>query len=65
MAAQLPDLIPEMTATLINIIPEFRHDQAVQRLMVATTSSNLGVVVDMLMLRFSLEDNSVPPAAAE
>jgi len=39
-----------MTAMFINIIPEFRHDQAVQRLMVASTSSNLSAVVDMLML---------------
>ena len=29
LAAQLPDLTPEMTAMFINIIPEFRHDQAV------------------------------------
>jgi len=49
----------------INIIPEFRHDQAVQRLIVASTSSNLSAVVDMLMLGISLEDISVPPAAAE
>ena len=48
-----------------NSIPEFRHDQAVQRLMVASTSSNLSAVVDMLMLGISLEDISVPPAAAE
>ncbi len=54
-----------MTAMFINIIPEFRHDQAVQRLMVASTSSNLSAVVDMLMLGISLEDISVPPAAAE
>ena len=54
-----------MTAMFINIIPEFRHDQAVQRLMVASTSSNLSAVVDMLMLGISLEDISVPPTAAE
>jgi hypothetical protein len=36
-----------MTAMFINIIPEFRHDQAVQRLMVASTSSNLSAAVDM------------------
>jgi DNA-binding PucR family transcriptional regulator len=65
IAAQLPDLTPAMTAMFINIIPEFRHDQAVQRLMVASTSSNLSAVVDMLMLGISLEDISVPPAAAE
>jgi hypothetical protein len=65
VAAQLPDLTPAMAAMFINIIPEFRHDQAVQRLMVASTRSNLSAVVDMLMLGFSLEDISVPPAAAE
>src|SRR3954447_24408710 len=54
-----------MTAMFINIIPEFRHDQAVQRLMVASTSSNLSAVLDLLMLGISLEDISVPPAAAE
>jgi len=54
-----------MTAMFINIIPEFRHDQAVQRLMVASTSSILSAVVDILMLGISLEDISVPPAAAE
>src|SRR4051812_50092880 len=64
-ATQLPDLTPVMTAMFINIIPEFRHDQAVQRLMVASTSSNLSAVLDMLMLGISLEDISVPPAAAE
>ena len=65
IAAQLPDLTPAMTAMFIDNIPEFRHDQAVQRLMVASTSSNLSAVVDMLMLGISLEDISVPPAAAE
>jgi hypothetical protein len=65
IAAQLPDLTPAMTAMFIDIIPGFRHDQAVQRLMVASTSSNLSAVVDMLMLGISLEDISVPPAAAE
>src|SRR3954447_23787660 len=54
-----------MTAMFINIIPEFRHDQAVQRLMVASTSSDLSAVLDMLMLGISLKDISVPPAAAE
>jgi len=54
-----------MTAMFINIIPEFRHDQAVQRLMVASTSSNLSAVVDKLMLGVSLEDISVPPTAVE
>jgi hypothetical protein len=33
--------------------------------MVAGSASNLGAVVDMLMLGISLEDIAVPPAAAE
>jgi hypothetical protein len=49
IGARLPDLTPEMTTMFIDIIPEFRHDQAVQRLMVAGTASNLGAVVDMLI----------------
>jgi hypothetical protein len=65
IGARLPDLTPDMTTMFIDIISEFRHDQAVQRLMVASTASNLGAVVDMLMLGISLEDIAVPPAAAE
>jgi hypothetical protein len=65
IGAPLPDLTPEMTMMFIDIIPEFRHDQAVQRLMVASTASNPGAVVDMLLLGISLEDIAVPPAAAE
>jgi hypothetical protein len=65
IGARLPDLTPEMTTMFIDIISEFRHDQAVQRLMVASTASNIGAVVDMLILGISLEDIAVPPAAAE
>jgi hypothetical protein len=65
LAAELPGLTPEMTEMFIKVIPEFRHDEAVQRLMIASTSSNLSAVVDMLMLGISLEDIRVPPAAAE
>src|SRR4051812_316487 len=54
-----------MPAMSTNTTPDSRHDQAVQRLMVASTSSNLSAVLDMLMLGISLEDTSVPPAAAE
>jgi hypothetical protein len=65
IGARLPDLTPEMTTMFIDFVPEFRHDQAVQRLMVASSASNLGAVVDMLMLGISREDIAVPPAAAE
>ena len=65
IAARLADLAPEMTTMFVDTIPEFHHDQAVQRLMVASTTSNLSAVVDMLMLGISLEDIAVPPAAAE
>ncbi|MDT7626974.1 MAG: hypothetical protein QOF99_7875, partial [Pseudonocardiales bacterium] len=64
IAARLGDLTPEMTTLFVDTIPEFHHDQAVQRLMVASTASNLSAVVDMLMLGISLEDIVVPPAAA-
>src|SRR5581483_12404020 len=53
------------TAMFIDVIPEFRHDASVQRLMVASTASNLSTIVDMLTLGISLEDITVPPAAAE
>jgi DNA-binding PucR family transcriptional regulator len=64
VAARLADLTPEMTTMFVDTIPEFHHDQAVQRLMVASTASNLSAVLDMLMLGISLEDIVVPPAAA-
>jgi len=50
---------------LIKVIPEFRQDEAVRRLMIASTSSNLGAVVDMPMQGISLEDTRVLPIAAE
>jgi PucR C-terminal helix-turn-helix domain/GGDEF-like domain len=64
IATRLADLTPEMATLFVDTIPEFHHDQAVQRLMVASTASNLSAVVDMLMLGISLEDIVVPPAAA-
>jgi len=48
----------------VEVIPEFRHDEAVQRLMVASTASNLSAIVDMLALGIALDDIVVPPAAA-
>ncbi|TPQ16849.1 helix-turn-helix domain-containing protein [Streptomyces sporangiiformans] len=63
--ADLESLTPEMTSMFVEVIPEFRHDDAVRRLMVASTSSNLAAIVDMLALNISLDDITVPPAAAE
>ncbi|WP_330348717.1 helix-turn-helix domain-containing protein [Streptomyces sp. NBC_00582] len=63
--AELEHLTAEMTAMFVDVIPEFRHDDAVRRLMVASTSSNLAAIVDMLALNISLDDITVPPAAAE
>ena len=64
IGARLADLTPEMTTMFVDTISEFQHDQAAQRLMVASTASNLSAVLDMLMLGISLEDIVVPPAAA-
>ncbi|KUO09305.1 helix-turn-helix domain-containing protein [Streptomyces sp. DSM 15324] len=63
--ADLENLTTEMTSMFVHVIPEFRHDDAVRRLMVASTSSNLAAIVDMLRLSISLDDITVPPAAAE
>ncbi|MFI2033436.1 helix-turn-helix domain-containing protein [Streptomyces bottropensis] len=61
----LENLTAEMTSMFVDVIPEFRHDDAVRRLMVASTASNLSAIVDMLALNISLDDITVPPAAAE
>ncbi|MGW4593397.1 PucR family transcriptional regulator [Amycolatopsis thermoflava] len=63
--AGLGHLTAEMTGMFIEVIPEFRHDDAVRQLMIASTSSNLTAIVDMLALGISLDDITVPPAAAE
>ncbi|MBO0875049.1 MAG: hypothetical protein J2P19_16835, partial [Pseudonocardia sp.] len=65
LEADLPKLLPEMTSMFVEVIPEFRHDDAVRQLMIASTSSNVVTIIDMLALGISLEDISVPPAAAE
>jgi DNA-binding PucR family transcriptional regulator len=62
---RLEELTAEMTSMFVDVIPEFRHDEAVQRLMVASTASNLSTMVDVLTLGISPEDITVPPAAAE
>ncbi|WP_433714576.1 PucR family transcriptional regulator [Nocardia sp. CA-084685] len=63
--ADLERLTVEMTSMFVDVIPEFRHDSEVRRLMVASTSSNLVAIIDMLALSISLDDITVPPAAAE
>ncbi|RMI28811.1 helix-turn-helix domain-containing protein [Nocardia stercoris] len=63
--AGLGRLTPTMTSMFVEVIPEFRHDDEVRRLMVASTESNLAAMLDMLTLTIGLDDLAVPPAAAE
>ncbi|MEV0033213.1 helix-turn-helix domain-containing protein [Nocardia sp. NPDC050793] len=63
--ADLPRLLADMTSMFAEMIPEFRHDDEVRRLMVASTASNLAAILDLLTLGISLDDVTVPPAAAE
>ncbi len=63
--ADLPELTAEMTSHFIEVIPEFRHDEAVRQLMVASTSSNLVTIIDMLAHGITPDRIAVPPAAAE
>ncbi|NMI00570.1 PucR family transcriptional regulator [Pseudonocardia acidicola] len=61
----LPELTTEMADWFVEVIPEFRHDDTVRRLMVASTSSNLVAIVDILAHNIPLDRITVPPAAAE
>ncbi|MGW5437774.1 PucR family transcriptional regulator [Nocardia asteroides] len=63
--ADLDRRTPTMTAMFVETIPEFRHDDEVLRLMVASTESNLVAILDMLTLAIGADDITVPPAAAE
>jgi hypothetical protein len=63
--ADLPELTPQMTDWFAEVIPEFRHDDTVRRLMIASTSSNLAAIVDMLAHNIPIDRITVPPAAAE
>ncbi|KAF0846683.1 PucR family transcriptional regulator [Nocardia caishijiensis] len=63
--ADLDRLSPTMIAMFTEVIPEFRHDDEVRQLMVASTESNLSAILDMLTLAIGLDDITVPPAAAE
>ncbi|MGW4304076.1 PucR family transcriptional regulator [Streptomyces sp. NPDC004376] len=63
--ADLPALTEEMTTWFTEVIPEFQHDETVRGLMVASTSSNLVAIVDLLRHSIPVEQISVPTAAAE
>ncbi|TDP31945.1 helix-turn-helix domain-containing protein [Nocardia ignorata] len=63
--ADLDRLTPAMTTMFADTIPEFRHDDEIRGLMVASTESNLTAIIDMLTLGIGLGDITVPPAAAE
>lgn len=63
--ARLAELTPELTDWFTEMIPEFRHDETVRQLMVASTSSNLAAILDVLIHSIPIESISVPPAAAE
>ncbi|MFF3571987.1 PucR family transcriptional regulator [Nocardia jiangxiensis] len=65
LRADFDDLTSELTSMFIEVIPEFRHDDEVRRLMIASTASNLAAILDMLALSISRDDITVPPAAAE
>ncbi|UGT56732.1 helix-turn-helix domain-containing protein [Nocardia asteroides] len=63
--ADLDRLTPAMTTMFAEMIPEFRHDDEIRRLMVASTEANLTAILDMLTLGIGPDDVPVPPAAAE
>ncbi|MBA3744460.1 helix-turn-helix domain-containing protein [Sporichthya sp.] len=61
----LPELTTELTTYFVEVIPEFQHDETVRQLMVASTSSNLEAIVDVLAHKIPVHNITVPPAAAE
>lgn len=63
--ARLPALTTVMTDWFVEVIPEFRHDDSVRRLMVASTGANLATIVGLLVHRIPEEQIGVPAAAAE
>ncbi len=62
---ELPAGTAEMTDWFVEVIPEFRHDETVRQLMVASTSSNLIAIAGMLAHSIPIEQITVPAAAAE
>ena len=63
--ADLPALTDEMTGWFTEVIPEFRHNETVRKLMVASTAANLAAIVDLLSHSIPLDQIPVPPAAGE
>ncbi|MER7435804.1 MULTISPECIES: PucR family transcriptional regulator [Pseudonocardia] len=63
--ARLPELTTAMTDWFVEVIPEFRHDETLRSLMVASTSANLVAIMDMLVHSIPMDRITVPPAAAE
>ena len=62
-AAQLPDPSAEMSEMFMHITPSATTTRPYSGLMVASTSSNLGAAVDVLMLAISLDDIRIAPVA--
>jgi DNA-binding PucR family transcriptional regulator len=62
--ARLPEATAELAALFLEEIPAFRGDDGVRELMAASTSSNLSTIFDVLLHGLSLEQISVPAAAA-
>ncbi|WP_201274385.1 helix-turn-helix domain-containing protein [Mycolicibacterium sp. CH28] len=65
LKARLTTRTGAMVSMFVDAIPEFHHDDEVEQLMIASTSSNVTAIVDMLALGISLDDITVPPAAVE
>jgi hypothetical protein len=63
--ADLPGLTTEMVGHFVEVIPEFTHDETARQLMVASTSSNLVTILDVLTHGITPERIAVPAAAAE
>ncbi|MFE3173977.1 PucR family transcriptional regulator [Amycolatopsis sp. NPDC059090] len=63
--ADLTARTTELTDWFVEMIPEFRHDETVRKLMIASTSANLVAILDMLSHSIPLDRITVPPAAAE
>ncbi|PKV94527.1 DNA-binding PucR family transcriptional regulator [Amycolatopsis echigonensis] len=63
--ADLAARTTELTDWFVEMIPEFRHDETVRKLMIASTSANLVAILDMLSHSIPLDRITVPPAAAE
>lgn len=61
----LEGLTRELADHFLAVIVEFRHDDALRELMMASTAANLAAIVDMLTHGIATENVAVPTAAAE